>query len=167
MFKGTKNYIRMTTAPTASEAASKLISSDLKEIGDATMKLADHVMKLGVTGGFINTSLQCFACFVVIYLLLLVRTNWRTNISSVLLLPYILLTYPSWLFENLHFAARYVRSGWIGVLMCLSIGCYLLQEHIRASGGFRNAFTKSNGISNSIGIFLLFFFPVWVLIGLL
>ncbi|XP_023747537.1 cold-regulated 413 plasma membrane protein 2 isoform X2 [Lactuca sativa] len=167
MFKGTKNYIRMTTAPTASEAASKLISSDLKEIGDATMKLADHVMKLGVTGGFINTSLQCFACFVVIYLLLLDRTNWRTNISSVLLLPYILLTYPNWLFENLHFAARYVRSGWIGVLMCLSIGFYLLQEHIRASGGFRNAFTKSNGISNSMGIFLLFFFPVWVLIGLL
>lgn len=63
MFKGTKNYIRMTTAPTASEAASKLISSDLKEIGDATMKLADHVMKLGVTGGFITTSLQWFACF--------------------------------------------------------------------------------------------------------
>nr|KAJ0195467.1 hypothetical protein LSAT_V11C700377250 [Lactuca sativa] len=69
----------MTTAPTASEAASKLISSDLKEIGDATMKLADHVMKLGVTGGFINTSLQCFACFVVIPLCQ-IRVDRCTNV---------------------------------------------------------------------------------------
>nr|ACG47585.1 hypothetical protein [Zea mays] len=39
--------------------------------------------------------------------------------------------------------------------------CYLLQEHIKASGGFRNAFRKGNGVSNSIGILLLFIYPVW------
>ncbi|KAJ0441276.1 putative cold-regulated 413 protein [Helianthus annuus] len=65
------------------------------------------------------------------------------------------------------FVAGYVRAGWIGVIICLGIGCYLLQEHIRASGGFRNAFTKSNGLSNTIGIVLLFVFPVWALITLI
>ena len=53
----------MPTDSTASEAASKLINSDLKEIGDATKKLADHVIKLGVSGGLITTILQWFACF--------------------------------------------------------------------------------------------------------
>lgn len=208
MFKGAKNYLRMTTDPTASEAASKLINSDLKEIGDATKQFANHVIQLGVSGGFITTSLQWFACFAAIYLLILDRTNWRTNMLTALLVPYIFLTLPDWLFGILHgdigkwitlvgvvlrlffrehypdylelpgsllllvvvapnFVAGYVRSGWIGVIVCLVIGCYLLQEHIRASGGFRNAFTKSNGISNTIGIVLLFVFPVWALIGLL
>ena len=64
------------------------------------------------------------------------------------------------------FVAGYVRAGWIGVIICLAIGCYLLQEHIRASGGFRNAFTKDKGVANTIGIVLLFVFPVWALIGL-
>ena len=53
------------------------------------------------------------------------------------------------------------RGDLVGVLICLAIGCYLLQEHIKASGGFRNAFRKGNGVSNSIGIFLLFVYPVW------
>jgi hypothetical protein len=56
------------------------------------------------------------------------------------------------------------RGQVIGVLICLAIGCYLLQEHIRASGGFRNAFTRGNGVSNSIGILLLFIYPVWTLV---
>ncbi|KVI10754.1 cold-regulated 413 plasma membrane protein 1-like [Cynara cardunculus var. scolymus] len=208
MMKGVKNYLRMPTDPTISEATSKLINSDLKEIGDATKKLADHVIKLGVSGGLITTILQWFACFSAIYLLVLDRTNWRTNMLTSLLVPYIFLTFPNWLFGILRgdigkwitvvgvilrlffpnhfpdylelpgslvllvvvapsFLAGYVRAGWIGVIICLAIGCYLLQEHIRASGGFRNAFTKSNGISNTIGIVLLFVFPVWALIGLI
>jgi hypothetical protein len=56
------------------------------------------------------------------------------------------------------------RGQVVGVLICLAIGCYLLQEHIRASGGFRNAFTRGNGVSNSIGILLLFIYPVWTLV---
>jgi len=57
-----------------------------------------------------------------------------------------------------------LKDSWIGVLICLVIGCYLLQEHIRASGGFRNSFTRSNGISNSVGIIILLVFPVWALL---
>lgn len=60
--------------------------------------------------------------------------------------------------------ASTVRNDAIGEAICLIISCYLLQEHIRASGGFRNSFTKANGISNTIGIILLFVFPVWALV---
>ncbi|KAM7474955.1 hypothetical protein LguiB_022198 [Lonicera macranthoides] len=57
-----------------------------------------------------------------------------------------------------------VRGSVIGVGICLAIGCYLLQEHIRASGGFRNSFTKTHGISNSVGIILLLVYPIWALV---
>jgi hypothetical protein len=56
------------------------------------------------------------------------------------------------------------RNDVIGVGICLIIGCYLLQEHIKASGGFRAAFKKANGVSNTIGIFLLFVYPVWAFV---
>lgn len=57
-----------------------------------------------------------------------------------------------------------IRGDWLGAAICLVIGCYLLQEHIRASGGFRNSFTRANGVSNSVGIILLLIYPVWFLI---
>jgi hypothetical protein len=60
--------------------------------------------------------------------------------------------------------ANTVRNDWIGVTICLVIACYLLQEHIRASGGFKNSFTKANGISNTVGIILLLVYPVWRLV---
>ena len=60
--------------------------------------------------------------------------------------------------------ASTVRDGWIGVLICLIIAAYLLQEHIRASGGFRNAFSQPNGVSNTVGIICLFVYPVWALV---
>lgn len=62
------------------------------------------------------------------------------------------------------FFSSTVRNSIAGVLICLVIACYLLQEHIRASGGFRNAFTRAHGVSNTIGIILLFVFPVWAVI---
>ncbi|KAL2552090.1 Cold-regulated plasma membrane protein 2 [Forsythia ovata] len=63
-----------------------------------------------------------------------------------------------------NFIAHTLRDGLVGIIICLVIGCYLLQEHIRASGGFRNSFTKSSGISNSVGIVLLLVYPIWALI---
>ncbi|KAJ0076771.1 hypothetical protein Patl1_36298 [Pistacia atlantica] len=60
--------------------------------------------------------------------------------------------------------ASTLRGSWIGVAICLVIACYLLQEHIRASGGFRNSFTRANGISNSVGIIILLVYPAWALI---
>ncbi|ONH91363.1 hypothetical protein PRUPE_8G109700 [Prunus persica] len=139
------------------------------------------------------------------YLLILDRTNWKSNILTGLLIPYIFFTLPSILFNIFrgqigqwialvavilriffpkHFPewlelpaalillivvapsliANTVRGDWIGVVICLVIAGYLLQEHIRAAGGFRNAFTKANGVSNTVGIVILFVYPVWALV---
>ncbi|PNX92064.1 cold-regulated 413 plasma membrane protein 2-like protein, partial [Trifolium pratense] len=142
------------------------------------------------------------------YLLVLDRTNWKTNILTSLLIPYIFFSLPSivfgifrgeigkWvalvavvlrLFIPKHFpdwlelpgalillivvspelVASTFRNDIVGVIVCLVIACYLLQEHIRASGGFRNSFTKANGVSNSIGIILLLVYPVWALLTMI
>ncbi|XP_010255027.1 PREDICTED: cold-regulated 413 plasma membrane protein 2 [Nelumbo nucifera] len=80
--------------------------------------------------------------------------DWLEMPGSVILL---LVVSPS-------FFAHTLRSSWVGIAICLLIGCYLLQEHIRASGGFRNSFTQSHGISNTVGIILLLIYPVWALV---
>ncbi|KAM3695208.1 hypothetical protein ACB098_07G114000 [Castanea mollissima] len=190
-------YIRMKTDQ-------DLLNSDVKDLANAVKKIATHVIKLGSLG-FGTTFLEWLAAFAAIYLLILDRTNWKTNILTSLLIPYIFLSLPSLLFNILrgeigrwiafiavvlrlffpkHFPewlelpgafilltvvapsllADTVRDSWVGVLICLAIACYLLQEHIRASGGFRNSFTKANGLSNTIGIVLLFIYPVWALV---
>ena len=56
--------------------------------------------------------------------------------------------------------AHKLRNNWVGLAIDLFIGCYLLQEHIRASGGFRNSFTQKHGISNTLGILLLIVYPI-------
>ncbi|XP_065618902.1 cold-regulated 413 plasma membrane protein 2 [Quercus suber] len=192
-----KGYIRMKTDQ-------DLFNSDVKDLANAVKKLATHVIKLGSLG-FGSTFLEWLAAFAAIYLLILDRTNWKTNILTSLLIPYIFLSLPSLLFSilrgeigkwiafvavvlRLFFPKRFpdwlelpgafilltvaapslladtVRDSWVGVLICLAIAGYLLQEHIRASGGFRNSFTKANGLSNTIGIVLLFIYPVWALV---
>ncbi|KAK4477073.1 hypothetical protein RD792_016279 [Penstemon davidsonii] len=229
MIGGKKSYLAMKTDYAASN---ELISSDLKEVGNAVKKLANHTIKLGALG-FGTSFVKWVAAFAAIYLLILDRTNWKTNMLTSLLIPYIYLSLPSWLFNLLSgevgkwialvsivlrlffprkfpdkktelashayvysffcgfitkintddadwlelpaalilllvvapdFIANHVRGHIVGIAICLAIGCYLLQEHIRVSGGFRNSFTKSNGISNSVGIILLLVYPVWALI---
>ncbi|KAJ8530134.1 hypothetical protein K7X08_036969 [Anisodus acutangulus] len=196
-----KSYLAMKTD---AAVASDLIDSDFKEIGVAAKKLANHVIMLGGLG-FGTSFLKWLASFAAIYLLILDRTNWRTNMLTTLLIPYIFLSLPSILFglfrgdfgkwlsviavvTRLFFPKHFpdwleapaalvllmvvapslfadtLRGDWIGIMICLVIGCYLLQEHIRASGGFRNAFTKANGVSNTIGIVLVMVYPVWALI---
>lgn len=181
-----------------------LIGSDLSELAVAAKKLANHTIMLAGSG-FGTGFLEWVASLAAIYLLVLDRTNWKTNILTALLIPYIFFSLPSVLFSLIrgdvgkwialiavvlrlffprHFPdwlelpgalillivvapsllAYTLRSNWVGLAICLGIGCYLLQEHIRASGGFRNAFTKAKGISNTIGIVLLVVFPVWALI---
>ncbi|XVE94102.1 hypothetical protein REPUB_Repub01dG0252100 [Reevesia pubescens] len=195
---GKKSYLAMRTK----QETIDLISSDFKDLIFATKKLANHAIKLGSFG---VTFLEWIASFAAIYLLILDRTNWKTNILTSLLIPYIFLSLPSLLFNlfrgdvgkwiafvavvlRLFFPRRFpdwlelpaalillivvapslfsstIRNGWIGVVICLAIACYLLQEHIRVSGGFRNSFTKANGISNTIGIILLLVFPAWALV---
>ncbi|KAI5661015.1 hypothetical protein M9H77_20338 [Catharanthus roseus] len=197
---GKYGYLKMNTDP----AATELIASDFKELGHAAKKLANHAIMLGSLG--LGTSILKWIAFAAaVYLLILDRTNWRTNMLTALLIPYIFLSLPSLLFNFISgevgkwiafigvilrlFFPRHVpewgvlpgslillivvapslfadtiRNNWIGVAICLGIGCYLLQEHIRASGGFRNSFTKSHGISNTVGIIILLVYPVWALI---
>ncbi|XP_074571901.1 cold-regulated 413 plasma membrane protein 2-like [Curcuma longa] len=197
-------YLR-TKADYSASVVEELIQSDLNELGVAARKLANHAIMLGSGLGFGTTFLKFLASFAAIYLLILDRTNWKTNMLTSLLIPYIFLSLPSVIFSFLRgefgkwvaliavvlrlffprrfpdwlempgalilllvvapgFFANTIRGGIVGLFICLAIGCYLLQEHIRASGGFRNSFTKSSGISNSIGIILLFIYPVWALI---
>ncbi|KAB1997761.1 hypothetical protein ERO13_D12G041800v2 [Gossypium hirsutum] len=197
---GKKSYLAMRSEREATD----LIASDFQDLIFATKKLANHAIKLG-SWGFGTTLLEWIASFAAIYLLILDRTNWKTNILTALLIPYIFLSLPSFLFNilrgevgkwiafiavvlRLFFPTRFpdwlelpgalillivvapslfsstIRNDWIGVVICLGIACYLLQEHIRASGGFRNSFTKANGISNTIGIIILLVYPAWALV---
>lgn len=193
-------YLRMKTED---EIPSDQISSDLKDIVNATKKLASDVFKNGGLG-FGTVFLQWVASVAAIYLLILDRTNWKTNILTGLLVPYLFFCLPRVLFNilrgqvgmwiafiavilRLFFPRRFpdwlelpgaiiliivvapdlfahtFRGNWVGAAVCLVIGCYLLQEHIRASGGFRNSFTRANGLSNTIGIVVLLVYPVWYL----
>ncbi|XP_073025287.1 cold-regulated 413 plasma membrane protein 2-like [Primulina eburnea] len=201
MVGGKMSYLAMKTDY---EAENALISSDLRELGNSLQQLANHAF-LGGGLGFGTSFLKWVAFCAAVYLLILDRTNWKTNILASLLIPYIFFSLPNWLFHllrgevgkwiafiavilRLFFPRRFpdwlelpaaliliivvaprlfaddIRGHWVGLVICLIIGCYLLQEHIRASGGFRNSFTRSNGISNSIGILLLFVYPVWALV---
>ncbi|XP_062019507.1 cold-regulated 413 plasma membrane protein 1-like [Rosa rugosa] len=195
-----KGYLRMKTDSVSGD----LINSDFKDLAAAAKKLATHAVHLGSLG-FGTTFLEWVASFAAIYLLVLDRTNWKTNILTGLLIPYIFFSLPSLIFSffrgeigswiafvavilRLFFPKRFpewaelpaalillmvvapsliattVRDDWIGVAICLVIAAYLLQEHIRASGGFRNAFTQPHGVSNTVGIICLFIYPVWALV---
>ncbi|CAA2997866.1 cold-regulated 413 plasma membrane protein 2-like [Olea europaea var. sylvestris] len=197
---GRIDYLAMKT----DQETAELLNSDFNELKMAAKKLIDHATKLGGLG-FGTSLLKWVASFAAIYLLILDRTNWRTNMLTALLVPYIFFSFPSGLFHLLrgevgkwiafiavvlrlffprhfpdwlempgslilllvvapNFFAHSVRDSWVGVAICLAIGCYLMQEHIRASGGFRNSFTQSNGISNTIGIILLLVYPIWALV---
>ncbi|XP_027347937.1 cold-regulated 413 plasma membrane protein 2-like [Abrus precatorius] len=177
-----------------------LIDSDINELKLAAKKLFNDATILGGKG-FGTSSLRLFATFAAIYLLVLDRTNWRTNMLTSLLVPYIFFSLPRSLFHLFRgdlgkwiafitvvlrlflprhfpdwleipgsmilllmvapnvFALKF-RNNWVGIGIDLFIGCYLLQEHIRATGGFRNSFTQKHGISNTLGIIMLIVYPI-------
>ncbi|EEF22548.1 COR413-PM2, putative, partial [Ricinus communis] len=91
---GKKSYLAMRTE----QATSELIVSDIKDLKIAAKKLANHAIKLGGLG-FGTSFLEWIASFAAIYLLILDRTNWRTNILTGLLIPYIFFSLPSILFS--------------------------------------------------------------------
>ncbi|XP_031262467.1 cold-regulated 413 plasma membrane protein 2-like [Pistacia vera] len=198
---GRMDYLGMKTD---NQVTAEVINSDINELKLAAKKLINHATKLGGLG-FGTSFLKWVASFAAIYLLILDRTNWRTNMLTALLIPYIFFSLPSVLFNFFRgevgrwiafiavvlrlffprhfpdwlempgslilllvvapsFFAETLKDSWVGVVICLIIGCYLLQEHIRASGGFRNSFTQTNGISNTVGIILLLVYPVWALV---
>ncbi|XP_074285836.1 cold-regulated 413 plasma membrane protein 1-like [Silene latifolia] len=196
-------YLRMKTQDTAANV--EVVKNDWNEVTSAVHKLASHTLKFAGLGLF-TIIFQWLACISAIWLLVLDKTNWKTNILTGLLVPYIFFSLPDLLFSFLRgeigmwiafvtvilrvffpkkfpdwlelpgaviliivvapsLIAGSVRGNWLGACVCLVIGGYLLQEHIRASGGFKNAFTKANGVMNSIGILLLFVYPVWDIIN--
>ncbi|CDP02431.1 unnamed protein product [Coffea canephora] len=196
------DYLAMKTDQ--NPVTAELIDSDINELKMAAKKLFNHATRL--SGLAVGTSfLKWVASFAAIYLLILDRTNWRTNMLTSLLVPYIFFSLPAALFSFLRgefgkwvafiavvlrlfyprhfpdwlempgalilllvvspsFFAHALRNNLVGVFICLIIGCYLLQEHIRASGGFRNSFTQKHGISNTVGIILLLVYPIWSLV---
>ncbi|XWS45344.1 hypothetical protein CRYUN_Cryun15aG0128400 [Craigia yunnanensis] len=97
---GRMDYLAMKTDPVAEE----LISSDINELKLAAKKLINDATKLGGLG-FGTSFLQWVASFSAIYLLILDRTNWRTNMLTSLLVPYIFFSLPSgrgWKMDCIH-----------------------------------------------------------------
>ncbi|ESQ50933.1 hypothetical protein EUTSA_v10022862mg [Eutrema salsugineum] len=74
-----------------------MLGSDLNELGIAAKNLANHTFML--TGLGLGTSiLEWIASVAAIYLLVLDRTNWKTNMLTALLIPYIFFSLPSLIF---------------------------------------------------------------------
>ncbi|KMT08547.1 hypothetical protein BVRB_6g138280 [Beta vulgaris subsp. vulgaris] len=199
MVRGINDNLAMKTEQMA---LANLIDYDMNELKIALTSLIHDAARLNGHGGFGTHFLKWLASFAAIYLLILDRTNWRTNMLTSLLVPYIFFSLPTGIFHLLrgevgkwiafiavvlrlffhrHFPdwlempgclilllvvapnlfAYTMKDDWLGVVVLLIIGCYLLQEHIRATGGLRNSFTQTHGISNTIGLLLLLAYPIW------
>ncbi|XVF61930.1 hypothetical protein PTKIN_Ptkin08bG0174600 [Pterospermum kingtungense] len=77
---GRMDYLAMKTDPVADD----LIASDINDLKLAAKKLINDATKLGGLG-FGTSFLKWVASFSAIYLLILDRTNWRTNMLTSLL----------------------------------------------------------------------------------
>ncbi|KAL9665414.1 hypothetical protein QQ045_020834 [Rhodiola kirilowii] len=88
-----RRYLRMETC-----------SSDWADLTTAAKNLALHAAQLGSLG-FGTSFLEWVASFAAIYLLILHRTNWKTNILTGLLIPYIFFSLPSLIFNIFRWVA--------------------------------------------------------------
>ncbi|KAI3922293.1 hypothetical protein MKX01_005982 [Papaver californicum] len=89
-------YIQMKT----DDKIAEILYSDFQDLKLAARKYADHAIQLGGLG--IGTSFfQWLACFSAIYLLILQRTNWKTEMLTQLLIPYIFFSLPDVIFNFL------------------------------------------------------------------
>ncbi|KAG9148185.1 hypothetical protein Leryth_014101 [Lithospermum erythrorhizon] len=79
-------------------AANVMITSDFQELGSATKELADHAMMLGAFG-LGSSFFKYLASFAAIVCTFLDMTNWKTNILTTLLIPYIFFSLPSSIFQ--------------------------------------------------------------------
>jgi len=73
------------------------VGQDFKAIAEATQHLGVHMYTALAFSFHSHTILQYLAVIAAIYLFILDRTNWRTNILTSLLVPYIALNLPSFL----------------------------------------------------------------------
>ncbi|KAL3679255.1 hypothetical protein R1sor_022211 [Riccia sorocarpa] len=179
------------------------ISSDLQTLMAASASLGTHIYT-NVGDAFKHGNILTWLAFAAAtYVFVMDRTQWRTNILTALLVPYIGLNLPSTLLKILRgdiglwlafiavvvrlFFPKHipenvneylelpaclillvvtapkllldVRFTWLGVVISLLIGAYLLYDHINNSGGLRKAFAE-RGIPLTIGIILLFASPI-------
>ncbi|KAL6012452.1 hypothetical protein ACLOJK_002941 [Asimina triloba] len=161
-YMGRMEYLAMKTDDTG---GSDLIASDLRELGNAVKRLATHATKFGGIR-FGTTLLKWIASLAAIgevgkwiaFCHVVLRLFFPRHFPDCLEMPGSLILL---LVVAPHLFTHTFRESWIGTIICLAIGCYLLQEHIRASGGFRNSFTQTHGVSNTTGIILLLVYPIW------
>ncbi|OIV94757.1 hypothetical protein TanjilG_12970 [Lupinus angustifolius] len=157
-------YLTMKTVP----GTVSFTDFHINELKLVTEKLFHDANKLGGLG-FGTSSFKCMASLAAIGEF----GKWIASVAVVLRL-FFPRHFPHWLelpgsmilllVVAPNFFAYKWRKNAIGIVIDLLIGCYLLQEHIRASGGFRNSFTQRHGISNTIGILFLLAYPVWALV---
>jgi hypothetical protein len=192
----------------ASQSAMVALDQDWQALGDALSNLGVHLAASLQLDASLGGLLRWLAVIAAIYLLVLDKTNWRTNLLTALLVPYLALQLPEPFFGylrggigawiafiavviRLFFAQKFpdlihgdlelpvafillivtapstivhTRGSWVGDIVCLIIGLYLLIQHTSHAGGFRRAFAESDGVAHTIGILLLFVAPAYAFI---
>jgi hypothetical protein len=93
-------------------AAAMALQQDWQALGAALSSLGAHVVATLGLGASVGGLLRWLAVIAAIYLLVLDRTNWRTNLLTALLVPYLALQLPEPVFG-------YLRGGigaWIAFI---------------------------------------------------
>jgi len=75
-------------------AAAMALDQDWQALGDALSNLGVHLVAVLGLGVSVTGILKWLAVVAAIYLLVLDRTNWRTNLLTALLVPYLALQLP-------------------------------------------------------------------------
>lgn len=84
-----------------SQAAAASLDQDWQAVGEALGNLSSHAMVALGLGSTWADIFQWLAVIAAIYLLVLDRTNWRTNLLTALLVPYLALQLPGFIFDFL------------------------------------------------------------------
>ncbi|KAL2905709.1 hypothetical protein RDABS01_004419 [Bienertia sinuspersici] len=146
-----------------------LIDSDINELNLAIMALIHDASQMGGHLGFGNHFLKWLASFAamgefgrwIAFVAVVLRLFFHRHFPDWMEIPGSLILLVLVAPEVL---AHTVKDSWMGVVVLLIIGCYLLQEHIRATGGLRNSFTQTHGLSNTIGLLLILAYPIWCMV---
>ncbi|KAG5050971.1 Cold-regulated 413 plasma membrane protein 2 [Glycine soja] len=155
-----QEYVAMKT----DAVVASLIDSDIQELKVAAKKLLHDATMLGGKG-FGTSFFKWIASFAAIgevgkwiaFIAVVLRLFFPRHFPDWLEIPgsmILILTVAPDIF------AHRLRNNWIGLAIDLFIGSYLLQQHIRATGGFKNSFTQKHGISNTLGILFLIVYPI-------
>ncbi|KAK6116199.1 hypothetical protein DH2020_050055 [Rehmannia glutinosa] len=147
-----------------------LLDSDFNELKIAAKKLINHATKFGGLA-FGTSFLRWVASFAAIFpqgevgkwiafVAVVLRLFFPTHFPGFpkLLVDWYRLVGDAGIIDPFaggfpNFFAYTMRDHWVGVAICLAIGCYLLQEHIRASGGFETPSLKAMAFRTRLALF--------------